>query len=524
MRCHYEVLGIEQTASEADIKKAYRKAALRCHPDKNLGREEEARREFQIIQVAYELLSDPRERRWYDQHRDEILSGHKLDKDDLPDIIRFFNPACYDGYDDASKESFYTVYRQAFSEILQFEKDFYDDEEYHGVPSFGDSNSSYEEVVKPFYVFWMAFNTRIPFAWADEYDVKWAPNRRVRRLIEKENNSAREAERKKYNEQIRHLAALVRKWDPRVKAAAERQAKLNEEKQQRARELAAEQRRQKRQQVEDFKNFKNAAFGDEGEIENKLDAIEDMHREMFGDSSDDESNEADDQEDQSDDEAEEEQTPEPESEQEDLYCAACDKEFKSAAALQAHEKNRKHRDNVAALRKQLATEEKQFKKEAKAAATTAKNAKSANPDDHNIPMMARSSKSKKKKGKKGPNFGFTTDMDDDDHVIHSADVLANEINTALTLDQDADDHQEDYSAGTGGKKKPRRRKEKSKKKPDVDLDSEDEERVAQGKDPSKVCNVCHETFPSRSKLFDHIQKTGHALHISAAPGKKNKKK
>lgn len=75
MRCHYETLGVQLTATEDDLKKAYRKLALKWHPDKNLDNSDEAKKEFQLIQAAYEVLSDPQERAWYDKHRDAILLG-----------------------------------------------------------------------------------------------------------------------------------------------------------------------------------------------------------------------------------------------------------------------------------------------------------------------------------------------------------------------------------------------------------------------------------------------------------------
>lgn len=75
MKCHYEVLGVTFEANDDDFKKAYRKLALQWHPDKNLDNAEEAKKQFQLIQAAYELLSDPQERAWYDKHRDAILLG-----------------------------------------------------------------------------------------------------------------------------------------------------------------------------------------------------------------------------------------------------------------------------------------------------------------------------------------------------------------------------------------------------------------------------------------------------------------
>lgn len=65
MKCHYEVLEVDRDADDAAIKMAYRKSALRWHPDKNPDNPDEAKKRFQVIQQAYEVLSDPQERAWY---------------------------------------------------------------------------------------------------------------------------------------------------------------------------------------------------------------------------------------------------------------------------------------------------------------------------------------------------------------------------------------------------------------------------------------------------------------------------
>ncbi|XP_053680651.1 dnaJ homolog subfamily B member 6 [Anopheles nili] len=63
---YYKVLDVSRTASEAEIKKAYKKLALRWHPDKNPNNQEESNRRFKEISEAYEVLSDAYKRHIYD--------------------------------------------------------------------------------------------------------------------------------------------------------------------------------------------------------------------------------------------------------------------------------------------------------------------------------------------------------------------------------------------------------------------------------------------------------------------------
>ncbi len=62
---YYSILGIAKTAKEEDIKKAFRKLAVKYHPDKNPGKEAEEK--FKEINEAYEVISDPAKRKKYDQ-------------------------------------------------------------------------------------------------------------------------------------------------------------------------------------------------------------------------------------------------------------------------------------------------------------------------------------------------------------------------------------------------------------------------------------------------------------------------
>lgn len=70
----YATLGVARDASPEEIKKAYRKKALECHPDRNQGNPK-AEAQFKLVSEAYEVLSDAQKRRTYDQYGDEAVSG-----------------------------------------------------------------------------------------------------------------------------------------------------------------------------------------------------------------------------------------------------------------------------------------------------------------------------------------------------------------------------------------------------------------------------------------------------------------
>ena len=65
-RDYYEVLGVDKNASEDDIKRAYRKLAIKYHPDRNPG-DKVAEEKFKEAAEAYDVLHDPQKRQQYDQ-------------------------------------------------------------------------------------------------------------------------------------------------------------------------------------------------------------------------------------------------------------------------------------------------------------------------------------------------------------------------------------------------------------------------------------------------------------------------
>lgn len=233
----YTVLSVPRDADEKTIKKAHRKLALKYHPDKNYG-DEEAAKEFRLVQQAYECLSDPGERKYYDEHRESILRGVKpgdegqYDVHFIFDVTPYHFSGCYDGYGDG-EGGFFHVYLEVFQNIMEGEQKGWISEgniDETKMPNahlfsldFGNGSTEWK-IVSRFYSAWENFSSCLSFAWADKYDPREAESRWVRRRIEEENKKARKVAKKERNDDIIQFVSFVKKRDPRVKAAKERAA------------------------------------------------------------------------------------------------------------------------------------------------------------------------------------------------------------------------------------------------------------------------------------------------------------
>lgn len=85
--CFYQLLGVTKDANQKQIKKAYRKAALRLHPDHN--KSEDATTQFQQLAKAHKVLSDPAKREYYDKYG-EVDESEMLDTEDFDQAYAYW--------------------------------------------------------------------------------------------------------------------------------------------------------------------------------------------------------------------------------------------------------------------------------------------------------------------------------------------------------------------------------------------------------------------------------------------------
>lgn len=130
-------------------------------------------------------------------------------------MYAFFTTSCYKGHGDGD-EGFYAVYRTVFEKISAEDIEYMDNpEEFEIIPKFGDSSSSFEDVVN-FYGHWESYSTKKSYAWLFTHNINEIRDRRVLKLVDKEHKKIQQKARKERNEEIRSLVLFVKKRDKRM--------------------------------------------------------------------------------------------------------------------------------------------------------------------------------------------------------------------------------------------------------------------------------------------------------------------
>ncbi|KAG9101011.1 hypothetical protein FS749_011094 [Ceratobasidium sp. UAMH 11750] len=410
-------------------------------------------------------------------------------------LFPFFDAVIYTRMDD-SPQGFFATYRALFARLAAEEAAWSsvngDTIDY---PSFGDSNTPWAPAVKPkakdpkgkdkqveyvqyFYRAWSNFVTAKDFSWHDIWDADGAPERRIRRLMEKENKKARDESRREYNEAVRALVSFIRKRDPRF------QAFKNAQKSQGTTTAS-----------------KGTASGPapspfvEQEWQRARPTAEDHADLDWGRA---------------------------EGDGEEYECVACNKTFQSEAAWSSHERSKKHMKEVERLKRRMKAENVELGLDAETqgdglkseeSPTTADGNANAIPSDED-PAPTKMTKKQKKMMRKARSVAKHAESATQSPVENKDVPLAEDltepmqglsVETATQEDGDKapedSDQEPDETAAAPTKREKRRAREAAKK-------------AREAETPAQVCNVCAESFDSRSKLFAHVEASGHQL---AAP-------
>jgi DnaJ family protein A protein 5 len=484
------------------------------HPDRNYGNVEEATKLFAEIQSAYEVLADPQERAWYDSHSDAFLGTNESTNDqhsynvrittaeDVLNIFSKFSPRME--FSDAPT-GFFGGLREQFEQLALEERLAcqWENRDPIDYPSFGLGDDDFENVVRPFYAAWTGFSTQKSFAWKDVHRYSEAPDRRVRRMMEKENRRLREESIREFNDAVRSLVAFVKKRDPRYKINAQSEAQRQETLRQSVAAQAARSRATNQARMRDH------VLPEWAQSEQPL-TDEDQESE--------------------------------ESEVESFECVACHKYFKSQKQYEAHERSKKHLKAV----KQLCWEMRMQNDELDLESTHATSTNSVTTQqpldsehDNNAVDAALQtdpalddailkSQDSTDAEEQGSSHGLveaipfsrptSREVSDDDYASREY------VETRLREDMDT------LSTGAGELGIPDRPSSSGiiEQSPTLKLGKAKQKRAKKAAKQATqatgfVCANCQDSFVSKSKLFDHIRELDHAQPLTGSVAKKGRK-
>ena len=489
---------------------------------------EHATKLFAEIQSAYEVLSDAQERAWYDSHRNVFLGGSQPGQndrheffynmrmttaEDVHKLMMRFNGLAYS----KSTAGFYSGLREFFSHLAKEEEtackwENVDPVEY---PSFGQEDDDYDDVVRPFYAAWKGFFTRKSYSWKDSYRLSDAPDRRVRRLMEKQNKGLRDEAIRDFNDAVRSLVAFVRKRDLRY----QENQKSEEDRQKILREAAVAQSARSRAARQAKLNYLDRQTVPEWAKSTMVDE----HEGRFSDDED--------------------------PKQHEIECVICNKSFKSEAQYETHEKSKKHIKRVKHLQREMRDQDQEIgDSESQTAAPNVVHQPSFGPgheeDDHQdqidengVPPVRtddggldhdkprtfepeRPSGEASNSARDGSSTEGQSSHEEDDDCASKTEIedrltspesndLASQLKATALKDVTGASDSEAFSAPKLGKAKQKRAKRAAQK----DVEAKD------ATSSDFQCVVCRAEFPSKSKLFVHIKDMGHAAPVSSTGSK-----
>lgn len=399
-------------------------------------------------------------------------------------VFPYFCSSCFKGYGNDPK-GFYTVYDEVFKKLAAEESEYMTEDDPE-IPQFGKSDSNYEDVVAPFYSYWMAYSTKKSYSWLDPFDTREAPNRKVGKLIEKENKKVRDKAKKERNDEIRNLVKFVRKRDKRVEAWS----KVLEEKAKENLKKSEEHRRKKiMERKSELENYTESEWSKFSNVEKDLKHIEESIAKEFGDEAS--------YEDGSDDE----------DDVNSFFCVACNKVFKTEKAFANHEKSKRHKDNVELIKQTMMEENKVLNLTSDEERTlSAKESEDEVVAEKSEPVKAK----KLGKQKKTQKVIQYSDNDSDEFDISCLDKHRrkgrrknhsdDEVSKNRTKKKDVPDVVKEVSPVL----------EVQENLKELKINSDENESESNAK---QICATCKADFLSKNKLFAHLKKTGHSVYL-----------
>jgi DnaJ family protein A protein 5 len=501
------------------------------HPDRNYGNVDEATRLFAEIQSAYEVLADPQERAWYDSHKDAFLGttttsdgssegAYNIRITTAEEVLKVFSKFSPRMEFSDSPSGFFGGLQEQFAQLALEERAAcqWENQDIVEYPSFGSASDDFETVVRPFYSVWTGFSTKKSFAWKDAHRLSEAPDRRVRRLMEKENRRLRDEGIRTFNDAVRSLVAFIKKRDPRWKINAQNEAQRQEALRQSVAAQAARSRAMNNAKMRDHVLPEWA-----------------RSEELVVSDDDEESSE---------------------SEVESFECVACNKSFKSEKQFEAHEKSKKHVKAVKQLTREMRLQDVQLDLDQPAVERDASDLDTLDDDD----IPAEDVESVRTPSPVGETE-TSTDETGEPPFVQSQETTPSELDKDTKESNLATPDQELDSSDSGGDEDYASRETvETRLHPDfgsaqdqdpvtplneqlssVVLEEEAEEQPrapALGKAKQKkakkaarevgdqsqsglMCSGCNANFPSKTKLFAHLQKNpSHAQLKTTTKGRR----